>query len=99
MLYIINEWYGMPPSLPVIFSFLAFVALGVYAGTAIKSGRIRALLMVGLVLIYLICSPISIYDFLGIGVYTTFVGGVATLVLLGSVIGIIIGAIKKAGKK
>lgn len=95
MLYIINEWFGMPPSLPVVFSFLCFVALGVYAATAIDSRKIRLALMSGLCVLYLICSPISVYDFLGVGVYSTFVGGVATLVLIGCLVGLVIRKVKK----
>lgn len=95
MLYIIKAWYGMPSSLPVVFSFLCFVALGIYASTAIESRRIRLSLSAGLVVLYLICSPISACDFLGIGVYSTFVGGVATLVLAGNLIGLVIRKVKK----
>lgn len=95
LLYILKEWYGMPPSVPVVFSFAVFAMLGIYAAVAIDSSKLRLWLMVGLVVLYLACSPVSAYDFLGVGVYSTFLGGTVTLVLAGYVIGHIVRLIKR----
>lgn len=95
MLYIIKAWYGMPPSLPVVFSFLCFFALGIYAATAIENKKLRLSVPIGTALLYLACSPVSVYDVFGVGVYSTFLGGVATLVFAGSLLGLVIRKVKK----
>ena len=87
MLYILKNWYTMPPTLPVLFTFFAFLALGVYAALGLKNKRSVLFLALGLVVLYLLCTPVSLNDLFGIGVYSTFVGGVASLVLLGCILG------------
>ena len=87
MLYILKTWYTMPPTLPVLFTFFAFLALGVYAALGLKNKRSVLFLALGLVVLYLLCTPVSLNDLFGIGVYSTFVGGVASLVLLGCILG------------
>lgn len=95
MLYILKTWYTMLPTLPVLFCDFAFLALGVYAATAIKSRRYLALTALGLVLLYLICTPVSLTDVLGIGAYATFLGAVASLVLVGFLVGAIARRLRK----
>ena len=77
MLYILKTWYTMPPTLPVLFTFFAFLALGVYAALGLKNKRSVLFLALGLVVLYLLCTPVSLNDLFG----------VASLVLLGCILG------------
>ncbi len=94
LLYILKEWYGMPPSIPTVFTFFAFVALGVYAATAIESKKTVGILVAAAAILYLACSPVSFYDVFGVGVYSTFVGGVATLFIVGCLAGLVARTVK-----
>ena len=51
MLYILKTWYTMPPTLPVLFTFFAFLALGVYAALGLKNKRSVLFLGLGLAVI------------------------------------------------
>lgn len=99
MLYILKEWYGMPPSIPIVFTFFAFIALGVYAATAIKSKKTVGVLAAAAVILYLACSPVSFYDVFGVGVYSTFLGGVATLFVVGCLVSLAARAVKIGNKR
>lgn len=95
MFEILQEWFGMGISLPVIATDLFFAALGLYAALKIRNKKTVIYIMLTLLVVYIIASFVAKSSIVMFAVYAVFVGAFAALFIVGAAIGLLIRTIKK----
>ena len=95
MFEILQEWFGMGLSLPVIATDLFFAAIGLYAALKISNKKTVIYIMLTTIVVYIIASLVAESSILMFAVYAVFVGALAFFVLIGAAAGLLIRAIKK----
>lgn len=95
MFEILQEWFGMGLSLPVIATDLFFAAIGLYAALKISNKKTVIYIMLTMIVVYIIASLVAESSIVMFAVYAVFVGALAFFVLIGAAAGLLIRAIKK----
>lgn len=95
MFEILQEWFGMGLSLPVIATDLFFAAIGLYAALKISNKKTVIYIMLTTIVVYIIASLVAESSIVMFAVYAVFVGALAFFVLIGAAAGLLIRAIKK----
>ena len=95
MFEILQEWFGMGLSLPVIATDLFFAAIGLYAALKISNKKTVIYIMLTMIVVYIIASFVAESSIELFAVYAVFVGAMAFFSVIGAAIGLLIRAIKK----
>lgn len=95
MFEILQEWFGMGLSLPVIATDLFFAAIGLYAALKISNKKTVIYIMLTMIVVYIIASFVAGSSIEMFAVYAVFVGAIAFFSVIGAAIGLLIRAIKK----
>ena len=95
MFEILQEWFGMGLSLPVIATDLFFAAIGLYAALKISNKKTVIYIMLTMIVVYIIASFVEESSIEMFAVYAVFVGAIAFFSIIGAAIGLLIRAIKK----
>jgi len=95
MIEIWKEWFGQSLSLPVIVMHLTFLCSGIVLGCKMKKKKTIIIVMLTLALLCSACALCMLIDSEMIYIYAVYLGGMFTLILAGSLIGILYGKIKR----